>query len=278
MSATSAVPSAVPPGGRSAGRLRRRLHRLEPAAISGVMSRDVTNFKSFWKTTTFSSVLDPTIYLLAFGLGLGTLVAGIDGIDYVQFVGTGMVATAVLFSSAFSAMYGVFIKHRFQHTYDAILAAPVDVEELVTAEVTWLGVRAGVYGVVPLFVTMLFGLEPTWGILLVPFIGMITGFAFAGLGVFAAALVSKIDHFSYIQSALITPLFLVSGTFFPIDDLPQAVQIASWFNPLFHCVELVRDAVFDLAWSDLIHLVVLIGFAILSWRLAIWRMEKRLID
>jgi lipooligosaccharide transport system permease protein len=260
------------------GRLRRRLHRLEPAAITGVMSRDVTNFKSFWKTTTFSSILDPTIYLLAFGLGLGTLVASVGGLEYVQFVGTGMVATAVLFSSVFSAMYGVFIKHRFQRTYDAILAAPVDTEELVTAEVVWLGVRAGVYGAAPLLVTMLFGLDPSWGMLVVPFIGALTGFGFAGLGVLAAALVSKIDHFSYIQSALITPLFLVSGTFFPIDELPQGAQIASNFNPLYHCVELVRGACFGFELVDLYHVAVLVLFALLTWRLAIWRMEKRLID
>jgi len=262
----------------TARRLRRRLRRLEPAAISGVMSRDVTNFLTYWKATTFSSVLDPTIYLLAFGLGLGTIIAAVEGMEYVQYVGTGMVATAILFSSAFSAMYGVFIKHRFQRTYDAILAAPVDVEELVTAEVAWLGLRAGVYGVTPLLVTMIFGLDPAPGMLLVPFIGAVTAFGFAGFGVFAAAAVSKIDHFNYIQSALLTPLFLVSGTFFPIDQLPQGAQIASNFNPLYHCVELVRHAVFGFESSDFFHIGVLTVFALVMWRLAIWRMEKRLIE
>jgi lipooligosaccharide transport system permease protein len=258
---------------------RRRLGRLEPAAIAGVMSRDITNFKTFWKTTTFSSILDPTIYLLAFGLGFGTLVSTVNGLDYLFFVGTGMVATTVLFSSVFSAMYGVFIKHRFQHTYDAILAAPVDVEELATAEVVFLGVRAGLYGVAPLIVAMAFGLDPSWGMLAVPFIGTITGLSFAALGVFAAASVSKIDHFNYIQSALITPLFLVSGTFFPIDALPQWAQIVSNLNPLYHCVQLVRDAVvFGFVPADLYHLAYLIVLAIVSWRLAIWRLGRRLID
>ena len=256
-----------------------RLRRLEPAAVAGVMSRDITNFKTFWKTTTFSSILDPTIYLLAFGVGFGTLVSVVDGVDYVYFLGTGMVATAVLFSSVFSAMYGVFIKHRFQRTYDAILAAPVDVEELVTAEIAWLGVRAGVYGFSPLLVTMLFGLDPTPGMLAVPFIGALTGIGFAGLGVFAAAIVAKIDHFSYIQSALITPLFLVSGTFFPIDELPEGAQIASNLNPLYHCVELVRHAVLDgFETGDVFHVAVLSAFALVAWRLAIWRLKERVID
>ena len=89
-------------------------------------------------------MLEPVIYLLAFGLGLGsTIVDKVDGLDYVEFVGTGMVATAVIFSSALPAMFGTFVKERFQRTYDAILAAPVDVEELVTAEMLWIGLRAG---------------------------------------------------------------------------------------------------------------------------------------
>jgi lipooligosaccharide transport system permease protein len=260
-------------------RRSRQLHRLEPSAVAGVMSRDITNFKSFWKTTTFSSIVDPTIYLLAFGLGFGALVSTVNGIDYLYFVGTGMVATAVLFSSVFSAMYGVFIKHRFQHTYDAILAAPVDVEELATAEVLWIGIRAGVYGMAPLVVAILFGLDPSWGMLVVPFIGAVTALGFAALGVFAAASVSKIDHFNYIQTALITPLFLISGTFFPIDELPHGFVVASNLNPLYHCVELVRHAVvFGFETVDIWHMTFLIVFALGSWRLAIWRLEKRLID
>jgi len=105
---------------------RRTMRRLEPAAVAGVMSREVANFRTYWKGTTFSSVLEPLVYLLAFGLGLGaTLIDEVEGHPYIQFVGTGMVATAVIFSSALPAMFGTFVKHRFQNTYDAILAAPV---------------------------------------------------------------------------------------------------------------------------------------------------------
>ena len=125
----------------------RRVRRLEPAALFGVMSRDIALFGRNWKATTFSSVMQPTIYLLAFGLGFGTLVTRVGGLDYVQYVGTGVVATAVLFSSAFPGMFNTFIRWQFQRTYDAMLATPLDVEELITGEVLWIAIRAGVYGV-----------------------------------------------------------------------------------------------------------------------------------
>ncbi len=199
----------------------REMRRLEPAAIAGVMSRELANFRTYWKGTTFSSVLEPIVYLLAFGLGLSaTLVDEVDGVPYIEFVGTGMVATAVIFSSALPSMFGTFVKHRFQNTYEAILAAPVDVEELVTAEMLWIGVRSGVYGCTPLLVTIAFGLDPAPGMLLVPVFCFVTALGFAGFGVAMAATVAKIDQFNYVTALFVTPLFLVAGTFFPIDGLP----------------------------------------------------------
>ena len=255
------------------------MRRLEPAAITGVMSREAANFRTYWKATTFSSVLEPVVYLLAFGLGLGaTIVNRVDGLSYVEYVGTGMVATAVIFSSAFPAMFGTFVKERFQRTYDAILAAPVDVEELVTAEMLWIGLRSGFFGCFPLLVSMLFGLDPAPGMLLVPLFAFVTALVFAGFGIAVAASVAKIDQFNYVTTLFITPLFLVAGTFFPIDQLPQGVQIASLLNPLHHLVELVRHACFGFESWDLLRMAVLIAFAVALWRVAVNRMEKRLID
>ena len=194
----------------------RRLRRLERPALTGVLVREVVNFSSYWRSATFSSTVEPTIYLLAFGFGFGSLVSTIDGYRYVEFVGTGTVATAVLFSSAFPAMFGTFVKYQFQHTYDAILAAPVDTEELVTAEALWIATRAGVYGCVPLLVAICFGLDPAWGMLTVPFIAWISGFGWACFGIAVAGFAKSIENFSYIVSAVLTPLFLVAGTFFPL--------------------------------------------------------------
>jgi lipooligosaccharide transport system permease protein len=255
-----------------------RLGRLERPALQGVMVREIVNFSSFWRSSTFSSTVDPTIYLLAFGFGFGSLVSTVAGYNYIDFVGTGIVATTVLFSGAFPAMYSTFVKYQFQHTYDAILAAPVDTEELVTAEALWIAARTGIYGCVPMLVAMVFGLNPSWGMLLVPLIAGLAGFGWAAFGIFIAAKAKSIESFSYWQSGLLTPMFLVAGTFFPLDQLPQWAQVLGNINPLFHCVQLVRHAVFGLeGWADVGHLAFLTGFALVSWRLAIRYMERKLI-
>jgi lipooligosaccharide transport system permease protein len=258
---------------------RGGMGRLEPAAIAGVMSREVANFRTYWRGTAFSSILEPIVYLLAFGLGLGaTLIEGVDGLSYIEFVGTGMVATAVIFSSAFPAMFGTFVKERFQNTYDAILAAPVDPEELVTAEMLWIGLRAGFFGCFPLLIAIAAGLDPQWGMLLVPIFCFITALGFAGFGIAVAASVAKIDQFNYVTTLVITPLFLVAGTFFPIDQLPEGLQVAANLNPLYQLVELVRAAAFGFEATDLLRFASLIAFALVLWRIAVSRMTKRLID
>ena len=257
----------------------RRLGRLERPALAGVLVREIINFSSFWRSTTFSSTVEPTIYLLAFGFGFGSLVSRVQGLDYVDFVGTGIVATAVLFSSVFPAMFGVFVKYQFQRTYDAILAAPVDTEELVTAEVLWIATRAGTYGCMPMLVAIVFGLDPAWGMLLVPFIAFLAGLGWASFGVFIAAILKSIDNFSYVTSTVITPLFLIAGTFFPIEGLPEWAQVAANLNPLYHTVELVRDVVFsNISSEDVWHLAALLVFAVVAWRLAIRYMTRKLID
>jgi lipooligosaccharide transport system permease protein len=262
----------------AAGAPRRRLHRLERAALTGVLVREIVNFSSYWRSSSFSSTVDPTIYLLAFGFGFGALVSTIGGMNYIDFVGTGIVATTVLFSGAFPAMYSTFVKYHFQRTYDAILAAPVDTEELVTAEALWISARTGTYGCVPMIVAMVFGLDPSWGMLLVPPIAALSGFGWAVFGIFIAAKSKSIEAFSYWQSGLLTPMFLVAGTFFPLDAVGEWAVIVGQINPLYHCVELVRHAVFGLeGWVDVWHVGFLVGFALVSWRLAIRYMERKLI-
>jgi lipooligosaccharide transport system permease protein len=263
----------------SAVQQQAQLGRLERSAVTGVLVRELINYSSYWRASTFSSTVEPTIYLLAFGFGFGSLVSRVGGFPYVEFVGTGTVATAVLFSSAFPAMFGTFVKYKFQRTYDAILAAPVDTEELVTGEAIWIATRAGVYGCVPMIVAIFFGLDLSWGMLLVPLIGWLAGLGWANFGIMIAGFASSFENFNYVVSAVLTPLFLLAGTFFPLSTLPRWAQILGEINPLHQCVQLVRDAVFlNLSWVDLLRAGYLALFAIVLWRIAIHAMERKLID
>jgi lipooligosaccharide transport system permease protein len=253
--------------------------RIEPAALAAVWLREWTVNKYFWQSRTFAAVVEPVIMLLAFGFGFGKLVSHIAGIPYIQFVGTGVVATSVLFSATFSGMFDALYKRRYQRVYDAMLAAPVDVDEIVTGEVLYLGTRAGIYGIAPLLVAFCFGLRPEPAMLLVPAIGILTGVGFAALGMLFASFVTTFDGLSYAISGVITPLFLVAGTFFPLTRMPLWLRDAAQFNPLFHCVQLVRHCAFGLhPLADLGHVGALVLFALLAWQLAIWRTRARLID
>jgi lipooligosaccharide transport system permease protein len=121
--------------------------------------------------------------------------------------------------------------------------------------------------------------HPDASVVLVPFVGFLTGFGFASFGVTIAGLAKGIDNFNYVTSAVITPLFLIAGAYFPVSGLPAGVRAVAHVNPLYHTVQLVRDAVLHFhAGPDALHALVLLGFALVMWRLAIWRLGKRLID
>jgi lipooligosaccharide transport system permease protein len=248
-------------------------------AVFAVMSRELTVFLRSWRSMTFSAVVEPTIFLIGFGYGFGAVVSRVSGVRYIEFVGTGIVAVTVVFSSAFPAMFTTFVKRRFQRVYDALLSAPVNVDELVTAEVLWLATRAGVFCMAPVGVAVALGLRPNWTVCLVPLIGFLTGLGFASFGVTVAAEASAIDKFNYVVSGVLTPLLLAAGTYFPLRHIPHWGFLLLNLNPLYHCVELVRHAVFGLHRAkDFTHLGVLIGFALVMWRVAIWRLKPKLID
>lgn len=255
------------------------LRAFEWSAFAGIIAREFYLYKRYWVSTTFAAIIEPTVMLLAFGFGFGALVSHVAGYDYIEFVGTGVVAVATLFSSVFPGMFDTFVRRTYQHVYDAILTAPVDIHELVTATGVWIGIKAGAYGSVPLLVAMAFGLPPSWGMLIVPLVTFVTGFAFALFGMATSAIAKSFDHFNYVIAGVVTPLFLIAGTFFPVAGLPEWASIAAKLNPLYHCVQLVRDAVFGTAAAlpDLVHVLALLIFAALMWLLATYRMRVKLI-
>jgi lipooligosaccharide transport system permease protein len=253
--------------------------RPEPSAVGGVLLRDWVVYKRGWKSNTVLSVVDPVVSLLAFGFGFGALVAKVGGIRYIEFVGTGIVAQTVLFTTIFPGMFDTFFKRDYQHVYDALLAAPVDAVDVVTGEALFLSVKAGLYGLAPLLVAVAFGLDPSPGMAVIPLIGFLTGFGFSCTGIFISALANSFAAFDYVISMLVAPLFLFAGTFFPLSGLPDWVATVAHLNPLFHTVELVRHAVFGFeVLHDLGHIAYLVAFAFLTWFLACWRMRVRLVQ
>lgn len=255
----------------------RRL--IELAALRGTWRHEIALFKRYWKSQSFASMFEPTFMMLVFGYGFGSLMSVIGGYRYLDFVGTGMVGTAALFTSVFPGMFNAYIRRVFQHTYDAMLAAPLDVHEIVTGEVLWLAAKSAIYGCAPVLVAMAFGLPPSIGMLVIPGVVFVTACGFGLFGMWMSTIVPSINSFDYVITGVVTPLFLVAGTFFPIQALPAWVHVAAQFNPLLHCVELVRHAVFGFRpLIDLGHLGVLLLFAALMWIQAVRGMRRRLID
>lgn len=260
------------------GYLARCPGRWEWYPIAAVWRREAALFRRSWGVTTFSSLVEPAVYLLAFGFGFGSLVAYADGHRYLDFVGTGIVGTAAIFTSAYPAMFHTFIKRDHICTYDAVLAAPVDVHELVLAEASWIAAKSAVYSAAPLLVMMGFGLRPAIAALCVPLIVFVTAACFALFGIWLSTLVPSMSHYDYIISAVLTPIFLVAGSFFPLAGLPAWMHALAELNPLYHCVVLVREAVFssvDVRTAG--HVAVLFVFGGLMWLLAVRGMRRRLV-
>src|SRR5690606_13165668 len=176
----------------------------------------------------------------------GSMIAVIGDYRYLDFVATGVVGVAALFTSVFPGMFNSYIRRVFQHTYDGVLATPVDVHELVTAAALRIAARSAVCWCTPLVVARFFGLGRSFGMLLVPVVTFFAALGFGLFGTWTSAVVPSINSFDYVITGVVTPLFLIAGTFFPVAALPGWAQTVSYFNPLYHCVELVRDAVFGL--------------------------------
>ena len=206
-----------------------------------VWRRNARVFAKIWKGALLPQFFDPLFYLLALGFGLGTYIASINGIPYREFIAPGLCASAVMWASSFESTWNTYIKMEESRLYDAVLATPVEVEDLVAGELLWGGTRAMVYGTSFLVVISLFGLvDSAWAIAMPPFL-FLGGLCFSSLGLAFTSLTPKMDFFTYYYTLFITPMFLFGGIFFPYDRLPDWAQVVAWFTPLYHLVNIARD-------------------------------------
>src|SRR3990170_3776295 len=200
------------------------------------------NFEVFKKTLFVNflpALMEPILYLAAFGVWVGALITGtVEGGSYIQFIGPGLISIAVMYGSFFECTYASFVRMYFQKTFDAIIATPVSVEEVIAGELLWGATRAAINGSIVLAVVAAFGLVSSPLALLVPVLAFFGGLLFASLGMCFTALAPTIDFFNFPTFLFITPMFLLSGTFFPLTLLPGVLQTAALaVMPLAHVVD-----------------------------------------
>jgi lipooligosaccharide transport system permease protein len=208
--------------------------------VFSVWERHWLVYTKLYKTSFALNFFEPALYLLAMGFGLGAFVQDIHGQPYIKFIAPGIVASSSVFAAVYECTYGTYIRMTFQKTFDAILATPVNLDDLVAGELSWGATKSLIFGITIMIVIALFGLVESPLILLAtPFI-FLGGLIFAELSIMFCAVVPGIDSFSYFYTLFMTPLFLFSGIFFPLDTMPHAVSILAYFSPLYHLVNICR--------------------------------------
>ena len=244
-----------------------------------VWRRNFDVFMKTYKVNFFPPLLEPIFYLVALGFGLGTIVTSIEGVRYIQFIAPALVAISMMYGSFFECTYGSFVRMYYQKTFDAIIATPVSVEEVIAGELFWGATRSAINSTIVLAVVAAFGLISSPLCVIVLPLAFFGGLTFSAIGMAFTAIAPNIDFFNYPGFLFITPMFLLSGTFFPLETLPPLIQtVALVFLPLTHVVKITRglflgDAslslLLDVAWLAVVTLI----FFILSVNL----MKKRLI-
>lgn len=197
-----------------------------------------------WRKLTIPSILgnlaDPLLYMLGFGYGLGAMLPDMGGTPYIAFIAAGTVCSSTMMTASFEAMYSSFSRMHVQRTWDAILNAPVELDDVVISEVVWAASKALLSGLAVLTVATLLGLVHDWlALWIVPLI-VLVGITFASLGLVMTALSPSYDFFMYYFTLAITPMMLLCGVFFPVEQLPAFLQAVTDFLPLTHAVALAR--------------------------------------
>jgi lipooligosaccharide transport system permease protein len=210
-----------------------------------IVHRNALVYRRAWRGSLFGSFLQPTLFLLAMGVGLGALVdsggtALPGGAPFLHFLAPGLLAAACMQTAAFESSFSVMGKMTWQRNYEAITATPMRVVDVVIGELAWMAVRLSMVALAFTIVITLFGIPRSPLVALAVPAAVLTGLAFSAPIMAYAATLRAADNFNVLFRFGITPLFLFSGVFFPLTRLPESLQWVAWLTPLFHGVELVR--------------------------------------
>jgi lipooligosaccharide transport system permease protein len=266
------APAPPPTSGLVASLLRSR--RL--------VQRNLLVYKRGWMVI-FSGFFEPLFYLLGIGYGLGTLVGDValaDGrsISYAAFVAPALLAQASMNGAIAESIFNVFFKLNFSRTYDAILATPLGIREIAVGEMLWSLFRGTLYVIAFVLVMIGMGLVISPYLFLVIPASILIGAAFSAACLATTAYLRTVQDFDLPMGLVVMPMFLFSGTFFPISLYPEPIQLAMELTPLYHAVGLLRGlATGLLGWHELWDLAYVVAFGAIAMWIALNRLEQRLI-
>ena len=259
-------------------KLNTALPRLSPRAID-VWRRNFLVWRKLALPSILGNLGDPMIYLFGLGYGLGGMLPEVGGTPYIVFLAAGTVCSSTMNAASFEALYSGFFRMQTQKTWEAIMNAPVSLDDVVAGELLWAATKATVSGCTILVVITALGFVHTplalWAI---PAI-FLTGLCFAGLGLIATVLAPSLDFFIYYFTLLVTPMTLLSGVFFPATQLPAGFQTAAQALPLTHAVNLMRPLLSGVVPNlALVHIGVMAGVTALSFWAALILARRRLLS
>jgi lipooligosaccharide transport system permease protein len=222
---------------------------------------------------------DPMFYMLGLGFGLGALLPQVDGVRYINFLAGGTVCFSTMNSASFEALYSAFARMQMQRTWDAILNAPMTLDDVVFGEHLWAASKAFLSGTAILLVIWILGLTHSAMSLWIIPLTFLIGFCFAGMALVMTALSPSFDFFMFYMTLLMTPMSLVCGVFFPVEQLPGALQALAQVLPLTHAVELVRPLIYGAVPPQwLLRVVLLFAYGAIGFYVALGFMRKRLLQ
>ncbi len=211
-----------------------------------VWQRNFAVYTKLYKSSIVLNFVEPILYLVALGIGLGAFVRDVAGRPYMNFIAPGIIASSSMFAATYECTYGTYVRMTFQKTFDAILATPVNIDDLIAGELLWGATKSVFYGTIIIVAIALLGLVESVAIVFLIPILFVSGLIFAELSMVCAAIVPGIDSFNYYYTLFMTPMFLFSGIFFPLDALPGPIGWVAYFTPLYHVTNICRS----LAWGS----------------------------
>ena len=247
-----------------------------------VWQRNADVFRATILVNFIPPLLEPALYILAFGYGLGSLVKLVTyqghPLPYLRFMVPGVISVAVMFWAYFETTYTSFVRMYYQRTFDAMVATPLLVEDVIAGEWLWGATKSVAASTIMLGMVTAFGLV-RWpeGVLVIP-LALLGGLLFSALGLITTAIVPQIDSFNIASFVFIFPMFLFSGTFFPVDILPHWAMKVALALPLTHVSYLIRGACLGARPPHLIgSLAYVVGMTVIAAALAVILMRRRLV-